>query len=79
VVVSTRRVPAAVVWHPRALARPTRRKGAPPVASETRGVVCGIAFCLALLFLLELHIHKLAVPASVEGETVAAVHGWRRR
>jgi hypothetical protein len=78
-VVVDRRVLATVVWHPRALARPPRRARATPAASNTRGTIRGTAIGLALLFLLELHVHDLIVPASVESETVRAVHAWLRR
>ena len=79
VVTTKQRVGASVVWHPRATARPRRHSQAEPVTPETRGVVRGIAIGLAVLLLLELHIHTLSVPASVPSEALRTLHGWLRR
>ena len=79
VVTTRQRVGAAVVWHPRATARPRRHSQAGPVTLETRGVVRAIAIGLAALLMLAFHIHNLSVPASVPSEALRAWHGqWRR-
>lgn len=78
VVTTRQRVGAAVVWHPRATARPRRHSPTEKVTPETRGVVRGIVIGLAVLLLLEHHIHTLSVPASVPSEAVRTWHGWRR-
>jgi hypothetical protein len=79
VVTTRQRVGAAVVWHPRATARPRRHSQAEPVTLETRGVVRGTAIGLALLLLLALHIHNVSVPASVPSESLRMWHEWRRQ
>ena len=77
--ITSRRVPAPVVWHPRAPASPRRHARGTPGLPDKRGVVPGVAICLAVLFLVELHIRAITVPAAVTSETQRAVHAWLRR